>query len=127
MPPMHRTLTLTIAALAAVAVAAPAQAGTFICVPPQAGVAVVSGGPNGTCDSVSTPVQLPTAKADQQTLIDILPYISYAKSGIGEKPTIFFAGVNLNVLKNATTAADAGDGTGNLVIGKSWNPFGRAR
>jgi hypothetical protein len=124
---MQKTLTLTVAALATVAVAAPAQAGTFICVPPQAGVAVVSGGPNGTCDSVSTPVQLPTAAADQQTLMDILPYIKYAKSGVGEKPTIYFNGVNLNLQKNTATAANASDGTGNLVIGKAWNPFYRAR
>jgi hypothetical protein len=124
---MQKTLTLIVAALATVAVAAPAQAGTFICVPPQAGVAVVSGGPNGTCDSVSTPVQLPTAAADQQTLIDILPYVKFAKTGIGSKPTIYFNGVNLNLQKNVATAAGASDGTGNLVIGKDWNPFYRAR
>src|SRR5215208_1709651 len=120
MPPMQKTLTLTVAALTTVAVAAPAQAGTFICVPPQAGVAVVSGGPNGTCDSVSTPVQLPTAAADQQTLMDILPYIKYRQAGDGDKPTIYPTGVNLNAQKNTATAANASDGTGNLVIGKAW-------
>jgi hypothetical protein len=127
MAPMHRTLTLTAAALASVAVAAPARAGTFICVPSQAGAAVVSGGSSGTCNSVSTPVQLPTSAADQQTLLDILPYVTYAKSGVGEKPTIYFTGVNINLAKNSATAPNAGDGTGNLVIGKAWNPFYRAR
>jgi hypothetical protein len=103
-----------------------AQAGTYICVPPQAGVAVVSGGPNGTCDSVSTPVQLPSSAADQKTLIDALPYMSFQASGIGSKPTITFKGVNLSLVKGGGEP-NVGDGTANLVIGAGGNPFGRAR
>jgi hypothetical protein len=109
------------AALAALGSAGAAHAGTFICVPPQAGVAVVSGGPNGTCDSVSTPVQLPSAAVDQKTLIDILPYISFKASGIGSKPTITFKGVNVQVTKANTAYNAPADGTGNLVVGAADN------
>lgn len=122
---MHKSITTAIrtgavAAAAAAVMPVAAQAGTFICVPPQAGVAVVSGGPNGTCDSVSTPVQLPSSAADQKTLIDILPYTSFKASGIGSKPTITFKGANVQL-----TRADprSNDGTGNLVVGSAENNF----
>jgi hypothetical protein len=96
-----------------------AHAGTFICVPPQAGVAVVSGGPNGTCDSVSTPVQLPSSAADQQTLLSILPYVKFSAAGLPNSrttttnnPLITFKGVNVLVKKG-----DGAAGTGNLLVG----------
>jgi YD repeat-containing protein len=109
-------------AMAALGSAATAQAGTFICVPPQAGVAVVSGGPNGTCDSVSTPVQLPTASADQKTLLSILPYLSFSDQGLKDstgtgKPTITVRGANVQVTQKVPYATP--DGTGNLVVGES--------
>jgi hypothetical protein len=106
-------------AMTALGSAATAQAGTFICVPPQAGVAVVSGGPNGTCDSVSTPVQLPTAAADQQKLISLLPYVQFKASGMGGKPTIVIKGANLQLLRSNPGIAN--DGTGNLQIGSGEN------
>jgi hypothetical protein len=114
-------LTLT-TAMAALGSAATAQAGTFICVPPQAGVAVVSGGPNGTCDSVSTPVQLPTAAADQKTLLSILPYVSFSDQGLKDssgagKPTITVRGANVQVTQKVPFATP--DGTGNLVLGEN--------
>jgi hypothetical protein len=95
-----------------------AKAGTFICVPPQAGVAVVSGGPNGTCDSVSTPVQLPTAAADQKKLLGMLPYMDFNATGVGAKPTIVIQGANLQLRR---TSQYTTDGTGNLQIGNSGN------
>jgi hypothetical protein len=106
-------------ATVALGAAGTAQAGTFICVPPQAGVAVVSGGPNGTCDSVSTPVALPTAAADQQKLLSILPYIQFKAAGMGGKPTIVVKGANLQLRRGDESTLN--DGTGNLQVGSGVN------
>ena len=67
----------------------------FLCVPSTAGQAVTSAGPSpGTCAS-GTKVALPAGSTDQQTLISILPFISFKASGIGGKPTVTFSGVNV--------------------------------
>jgi hypothetical protein len=103
-------------AFTAVAVAAPAEAGTYICVPTTAGAAIVSGGTSGTCAWGSTTVQMPSAAADQQTLISMLPYMSFTPTGIGSKPTITITGANLRML-HTTAAVNGKDGTGNIVLG----------
>jgi hypothetical protein len=126
---MARTRTISIvsvaAALGAIGVA-PAGAGQFMCIPDSAGAAVTSGGTSGTCNS-GTPVKVPASAADQQTLIDLLPYVSFRPSGIGGKPTIVFKGVNLQLVKRDDTALNDKDGTGNLIIGRDSNPFGYLR
>ena len=114
-----------VAAVAAIG-AAPASAGQFMCIPDTAGAAVTSGGTTGTCSS-GTPLKVPASAADQQTLIDLLPYVGFRASGIGAKPTVVFKGVNVQVVKRDATAASDKDGTGNLVVGRDYNPFGYQR
>jgi len=116
------TRIVSIAATLAAIGAAPASAGQFMCIPDTAGAAVTSGGTTGTCAS-GTPLKVPASAADQQTLIDLLPYVSFKASGIGQKPTVFFKGVNVNVAKRDTTAVADKDGTGNLIVGRDYNPF----
>jgi hypothetical protein len=109
--------TALVTSLAALAVAAPAaQADTYLCVPATAGAAVTSGGSSGTCATGSSAVQMPSSAADQQTLISVLPYLSFNAAGIGGKPTITVKGANLRMMR-ATTSATTGDGTGNIVLG----------
>lgn len=103
-----------------------AQAATFICVPATAGAAVTSGGASGSC-SAGTAVELPASSADQQTLLSMLPHMSFSASGIGGKPTITVTGANLQVRKAAATAETATDGTGNLIVGRASNPYSRSR
>jgi hypothetical protein len=118
----------TAAAVAAVAAigAAPAVAGQFMCIPDTAGAAVTSGGTTGTC-SGGTTVKVPASAADQQTLIDLLPYLSFRATGIGNKPTVVFKGVNVQLVKRDDTTLAGSDGTGNLIIGRDSNPFGYMR
>jgi hypothetical protein len=98
----------------------------FLCVPSTAGQSVTSGGPSpGTCAS-GTKVALPASSADQQTLISILPHISFVSTGIGGKPTIRFTGVNAQIINGAGSTASV-NGTGNLVLGYDENPAGRAQ
>jgi hypothetical protein len=112
---MRRTrLTLTLAATAAALATAPAHAGQWICVPDTAGAAVQSGGASGTCNN-STPVKLPASAADQQKLIDILPYLTFQANGVGAKPTIVLRGANLQIRRGSDFVTK--DGTGNLVVG----------
>jgi len=127
---MTRTQTTTrivsIAATLAAIGAAPANAGQFMCIPDTAGAAVTSGGTTGTCAS-GTPLKVPASAADQQTLIDLLPYVSFKASGIGAKPTVVLKGINVQVTKRDATAIGDKDGTGNVVIGRDANPFGYQR
>jgi hypothetical protein len=123
---MTRATIASIAAAVAAINAAPASAGQFMCIPDTAGAAVTSGGPTGTC-SGGTPVKVPASAADQQTLIDLLPYVSFRSSGIGAKPTVVFKGINVHLVKRDATALNDKDGTGNLVIGRDSNPFGYQR
>jgi hypothetical protein len=123
-----QALALGVTAAAALAVAGPARAGTFVCVPATAGAAVTSGGSSGSCASGTTTVELPSSQHDQQTLIKILPYISFEQyldghtpvSGVTNPPahpTIVVHGANVQVVK--TRGATAADGTGNLVVGQA--------
>src|SRR5215208_7686185 len=114
-----------VAAVAAIG-AAPASAGQFMCIPDTAGAAVTSGGTTGTCSS-GTPLMVPASAADQQTLIDLLPYVTFRSSGVGAKPTVVFKGINVQLVKRDATAGNDKDGTGNLVIGRDYNPFAYQR
>jgi hypothetical protein len=116
---MRRTwLTLTLAATAAALTAAPAGAGQWMCIPDTAGAAVTSGGASGSCTN-ATPVKLPASAADQQKLIDILPFMTFQAQGIGAKPTIVFKGANLQIRRGSDYVTK--DGTGNLIVGSGVN------
>ena len=106
--------------------AAPASAGQWMCIPDTAGAAVTSGGASGSC-SGATPVKLPASAEDQQTLIDVLPYVKFKSAGIGGKPTLVVKGANVHVVKRDDTDLNGKDGTGNLVVGRDYNPFGYSR
>ena len=93
-----RAVTLAVATFgAAAALAAPSTGGDLCVCPTMAGLPVTSGAPTGTCPSGSTTVQMPSSAADQQTLIDILPYLRFQAAGIGGKPTIVVKGANVQV------------------------------
>jgi hypothetical protein len=77
------------------------------------GKAVVFGGSAGTCGSAATKVVLPASAAEQQTLLSILPHISFLSGG---EPTIRFSGVNVQVV-NGTGSTFTANGRGNLIIG----------
>jgi hypothetical protein len=124
--PKTRTTIVSLAAAFAAINAAPANAGQWMCIPDAAGAAVTSGGPTGSCNAGS-PVKVPASAADQQTLIDLLPYVKFQAAGIGGKPTVMFKGINVHVLKRDGTDANGMDGTGNLVVGRDYNPFGYQR
>jgi hypothetical protein len=104
---------ILLAALGAVAstmaLAAPAGAVTpgWECIPATAGQAVVSGGTGSSpaCAGGTTPVLAPT----------------YVASGVGAKPTVQFAAVNVQILNGAGTTATK-NGKGNLVVGYDESP-----
>ena len=101
-------------------------ASVVLCVPTAAGQAVVSGGAApGTCAS-GTKVAMPASSADQQTLISLLPHMSFSASGVGGKPTISFSGVNVQIINGAGSTASV-NGTGNLVLGYDENPTALAQ
>jgi hypothetical protein len=111
-------ITLVAASAAAALAAAPAQAGQWLCIPDTANTPVTSGGASGSCSS-ATPVKLPSSAADQQKLIDILPYLTYQATGIGGKPTIVIKGANVQIRRSSDYVTK--DGTGNLIIGTGVN------
>jgi hypothetical protein len=88
----------------------------FLCVSSTAGGAVTSGGTTGSCGTGTSPVQLPSEKSEQEKLIAILPHINYEASGIDEKPTVQFSGINLQVIDGSGSETTL-NGTGNLVLG----------
>jgi hypothetical protein len=93
-------------------------ASVSLCVPSVSGQAVKSG---ACAAGAGTTVALPTSAADQQTLISILPHLSFIASGIDAKPTIRFSGVNVQIVDGSghTTSVN---GTGNLVLGYDETP-----
>src|SRR5215208_6094816 len=112
---MRRTrLTLALAAAAAAVTAAPASAGQWMCIPDAAGAAVTSGGASGSCTN-ATPVKLPATAADQQKLIDNLPFLTFNPTGVGAKPTIVVRGANVQIRRGNDAVIK--DGTGNLIVG----------
>jgi hypothetical protein len=90
-------------------------------VPSTANKTVTSTGVAGTCAAGSTAVALPAGSKDQQTLLSILPHLSFQPSGVGGKPTIVFSGVNLQLI-NGAGSETALNGEGNLVIGYNTGP-----
>jgi hypothetical protein len=82
------------------------------CIPATAGQAVVSGGTGATpsCVAGKTAVLAPT----------------YVSSGVGGKPTVQFAAVNVQIVNGSGSTASV-NATGNLVLGYDENPGGRAQ
>src|SRR5947209_19801878 len=103
---------VTAAALWAADVAAAAVTPGWECVPTTAGQPVLSGGTGSapTCGATSTPVLAPT----------------YVSSGVGGKPTVQFAAVNVQILNGAGATASA-NGEGNLVLGYDESPGSQTR
>src|SRR3712207_9039769 len=62
-------------------------------------------------------VAIPESAADQETLLAILPHISYTATGVGGKPTIRFSGVNVQVVSGSGATEGTVNGVGNLVVG----------
>jgi hypothetical protein len=91
-------------------------ASVSLCVPSAPNKAVTSASKTGSCATGSTVVALPASTTDQQTLLSILPHVSFQASGVGGKPTIQFSGVNLQVV-NGSGSETTLNGEGNLVIG----------
>jgi hypothetical protein len=83
------------------------------CVPTTAGQAVVSGGTGATpsCGAGKTPVLAPT----------------YVSSGVGGKPTVQFAAVNVQIVSGSGTTNGTVNGKGNLVIGYDEDPAAKAQ
>jgi hypothetical protein len=77
------------------------------CIPTTAGQAVVSGGTGLTpaCGAGSTPVLAPT----------------YVSSGVGGKPTVQFASVNVQIISGSGSTNGTVNGEGNLVVGYAEN------
>src|SRR5438309_249642 len=100
-----------------------AETSTTICVPEQAGVAVVSGTSEGTCTEPKyTAVRLPES-GGLAALSNILPHMKYMEAGVGGKPSIQLSGVNLQIV-NGTGENFSTNGEGNLVIGYDPNVLG---
>lgn len=105
-----------IAAAGATGAAGSAQAAVNFCVPSTPGSPLTSAAADGSCGSTAKAVRMPESAADQQTLIDILPFMQFKSVGVGAKPTITLRGVNVN-LRRARDLYPSQDGTGNLVFG----------
>jgi hypothetical protein len=108
--------------VAGVAPAVAFSASVSLCVAGAAGQAVVS----GACSGAGTTVALPASSADQHTLLQILPHITFVAKGVGGKPTVRFTGVNVQLV-NGAGATESVNGTGNLVIGYDENPSNAAQ
>jgi hypothetical protein len=83
------------------------------CIPATAGKGVVSGGTGSTpsCATGTTAVLAPT----------------YVSSGVGGKPTVEFAAVNVQVVSGSGATSGAVNGEGNLVLGYAENPSNQSR
>jgi hypothetical protein len=90
-----------------------------VCVPSGEGAAITT--PTGGSCGSGTSVLLPAEPEEQKKLISILPHINYEASGIDEKPTVQFSGVNLQVI-NGSKFETTINGTGNLIIGYDESP-----
>jgi hypothetical protein len=64
----------------------------------------------------------PFTAEEQATLKAVLPYIKFAPSGVGGKPTIQFSGANVQILSGAGKTDAAVNGAGNLIIGYDEEP-----
>ncbi len=83
------------------------------CIPTTAGKGVVSGGTGSSpaCGAGTTAVLAPT----------------YVASGVGGKPTVEFAAVNVQVVSGSGSTSGTVNGEGNLVVGYAENPDNRPR
>ena len=83
------------------------------CIPTTAGQPVVSGGTGAapSCGGSTTPVLAPT----------------YVSSGVGGKPTVVFASVNVQIVSGSGSTSGAVNGEGNLVVGYAENAGGKLR
>jgi hypothetical protein len=106
--------------VAVMATGAMAASPVYLCIAEKAGGAVKSGGLSGSCKAKYTKVALPSEEAEQQKLLSILPYVKYAPSGVGGKPTIQFSGVNVQVV-NGEGKTKSTNGEGNVVVGYDEN------
>jgi hypothetical protein len=100
-------------------------ASVSLCVPSTPKAAVTSASSAGTCTAGSTAVALPASSTQQQTLISLLPHVSFHASGVGGKPTIQFLGVNVQVV-NGSGSETTINGEGNLVIGYDPKPLAQS-
>ena len=102
---------------------AAAQAAPIVqCVPTTAGQPVLSGSALSACPANTRKLTLPASEAAQQTLNDILPYLSFRPAGIGGKPTITVRGANLQIVSGSGSTDAAVNGAGNLVVGYNEAP-----
>lgn len=101
-----------------------AESATTLCVPATAGKPVLSGGSEGACKSGKNQtyqaVTLP-GPSEFEALEALLPYVHFVEAGIGGKPTIQFAGVNIQIVSGSGATSSAVNGVGNLIIGYSEN------
>lgn len=116
---------VTVALFSGGAVAYGSAGSVSFCVPSKPHMAVTSTSSGGTCATGSAAVTLPASSSQQHTLLSILPDISFQASGVGGKPTVQFAGVNLQLV-NGSGSETVLNGKGNLVIGYDPKPLGQS-
>src|SRR5690348_15440251 len=108
--------TATMAVCGGLAIPASASAASVaLCVPSTAGATVTAAG-GGSCSGGATKVALPASSADQQTLLNVLPFISFNASGVGGKPTIRFTGANVQIVSGSGSTSGTVNGEGNLIV-----------
>jgi hypothetical protein len=105
--------------------AASAAEPSWLCIPAKAGATVTSGGSEGECAAETTALEVP-APAEMKALVQVLPHISYEASGVAEKPTIRFTGVNVQIV-NGEGVTTSTNGKGNLVLGYAEPAIGGER
>jgi hypothetical protein len=97
--------------------------GTKICVPENASKPVLSASATNECPTKHAvkykEATLPTG-AQLEVLEQILPHVKYVESGVADKPTIQFSGVNVQVV-NGEGKTGTTNGEGNLEIGYDEN------
>jgi trimeric autotransporter adhesin len=122
--PRRAVAVLAVVVVSAVCFAGQAFASSVsLCVSSTAGQPVTS----GACSSGGTTVKLPASAADQNTLLSVLPHMSFVSSGVGGKPTIRFSGVNVQIVSGSGATNGTVNGEGNLVLGYDENPSNLAQ
>src|SRR5205085_3652621 len=67
-------------------------------------------------------VKLPASATDQNTLMSVLPHMSFISSGVGARPTVRFTGVNVQIVSGSGATNGSVNGEGNLVLGYDESP-----
>ncbi len=62
------------------------------------------------------------SREEKEKLSAILPYVKFAASGVGGKPTIRFSGANVQIVSGSGSTGGTVNGAGNLVIGYDESP-----